>query len=73
MTGCCHRPSRPGWPAAQEAVRPLPIAAADLQPHLQGPALGRGLKAAEDAWIDAGFAMPAPALIDIALLAGEAP
>ncbi|WP_234855021.1 CCA tRNA nucleotidyltransferase [Paracoccus everestensis] len=64
---------RPGWPAAQEAVRPLPIAAADLQPHLQGPALGRGLKAAEDAWIDAGFAMPAPALIDIALLAGEAP
>ena len=64
---------RPGWPAAQEAVRPLPIAAADLQAHLQGPALGRGLKAAEDAWIDAGFAMPAPALIDIALLAGEAP
>ncbi len=64
---------RPGWPAAQETVLPLPIAAADLQAHLQGPALGRGLKAAEDAWIDAGFAMPAPALIDIALLAGEAP
>lgn len=62
---------RDGWPAAQAAARPLPITAADLQPHLQGPALGRALKAAEDAWIDAGFAMPAPALIDIALLAGE--
>lgn len=62
-----------GWDDARAAVRPLPIAAADLQPRLQGPALGRGLKAAEDAWIDSGFALPAPALIDIALLAGETP
>ena len=56
---------------AKAAARPLPITAGDLQPRLQGPALGRALKAAEDAWIEAGFAMPVPALIDIALLAGE--
>ncbi|WEF23788.1 CCA tRNA nucleotidyltransferase [Paracoccus sp. S3-43] len=62
---------RGGWAEAQAAARPLPITAADLQPPLQGPALGRGLKAAEDAWIDSGFALPPPALIDIALLAGE--
>lgn len=62
-----------GWIRARAAARPLPISAADLQPPLHGPALGRGLKAAEDAWIDSGFAMPAPALIDIAILAAEAP
>ncbi|MTE00975.1 CCA tRNA nucleotidyltransferase [Paracoccus sp. YIM 132242] len=62
---------RDGWADAQAAARPLPISAADLQPDLQGAALGHGLKAAEDAWIEAGFALPAPALIDIALLAGE--
>lgn len=62
---------RDGWAAAKAAARPLPISAADLQTELQGPALGRALKAAEDAWIEACFAMPAPALIDIALLAGE--
>ena len=62
---------RDGWADALAAARPLPISAADLQPHLQGPALGRALKAAEDSWIQSGFAMPAPALIDIALLAGE--
>ncbi|MCQ0970891.1 CCA tRNA nucleotidyltransferase [Paracoccus sp. TK19116] len=50
----------------------LPITAADLQPDLQGPALGRGLRAAEAAWIAGDFAMPAPALIDVALLAGKA-
>jgi len=64
---------RDGWIRARAAARPLPISAADLQPPLHGPALGRGLKAAEDAWIDSGFAMPAPALIDIAILAAEAP
>ncbi|MGN7868900.1 CCA tRNA nucleotidyltransferase [Paracoccus sp. 22332] len=63
----------PGWAEAQAAARPLPIAAADLQPRLQGPALGRGLKAAEDAWIESGFALPPSALIDIALLAGKTP
>ncbi len=65
------RGPRPGWPKAKAAASPLPITASDLQPRLQGPALGRALKAAEDAWIEAGFAMPVPALIDIALLAGE--
>lgn len=64
---------RDGWAAAEAAARPLPISAADLQTELQGPALGRALKAAEDAWIEACFAMPAPALIDIALLAGKTP
>ena len=64
---------RNGWADAQAAARPLPITAADLQPHLQGPALGRALKAAEDSWIQSSFAMPAPALIDIALLAGKTP
>lgn len=47
----------------------FPIAAADL-PDLSGPGLGKGLKAAEAAWIESGFVMPAPALIDIAVLAG---
>jgi len=51
----------------------LPISAADLSDRLSGPALGRGLKAAEAAWIEGGFVMPAPALVDIALLAGDAP
>ncbi|WP_134727075.1 CCA tRNA nucleotidyltransferase [Paracoccus luteus] len=49
----------------------LPVAAADLMPALHGPAVGRGLRAAEAAWIDSGFLMPAPALIDIAMLAGD--
>ncbi|WP_265501839.1 CCA tRNA nucleotidyltransferase [Paracoccus beibuensis] len=62
---------RPGWPEARAAAARMPISAADLQSHLQGPALGRGLKAAEDAWIESGFSLPAPALIDAALLAKE--
>ena len=50
----------------------LPIAAADL-PALSGPALGRGLRAAETAWIASGFVLPAPALIDTAIAAAEDP
>lgn len=63
----------PDWRArlAEAARATLPIAAGDLSAHLQGQALGRGLRAAEAAWIASGFAMPAPALIDTALLAGE--
>lgn len=53
------------------AGQKLPVSAADLSDRLSGPALGRGLKAAEAAWIESGFVMPAPALIDVALLAGE--
>ena len=51
----------------------LPISAADLSHRLSGPALGRGLRAAEAAWITGDFLLPAPALVDIALLAGDAP
>ena len=53
------------------AGQKLPVSSADLADRLSGPALGRGLKAAEAAWIESGFVMPAPALIDVALLAGE--
>ena len=62
----------PDWRARIDhaAASTLPLAARDL-PQLQGPALGRGLKAAEAAWIASGFAAPAPALIDAALLAAE--
>lgn len=49
----------------------FPIRAADLAADLQGPALGRGLRAAEDAWIESGFALPAAALLDIARQAGK--
>ena len=55
------------------AKQVLPISAADLSHRLSGPALGRGLKAAEAAWIEGDFLMPAPALVDIAVLAGDAP
>ena len=53
------------------AGRRFPLSAADVMPQLQGPAVGRGLRAAEAAWIESGFVMPAPGLIDEALLAGE--
>ena len=56
----------------QAASAKMPLSAADL-PDLQGPALGRGLKTAETAWIASGFALPAPALIDMAYLAGKEP
>lgn len=61
------------WPQqiARAAEARLPIAARDLMPQLSGPAVGRGLKAAEDLWIESGFTLPAPVLIDAALQAGE--
>ena len=49
----------------------FPLTAADVMPPLHGAAVGRGLRAAEAAWIESGFLMPAPGLIDVALLAGE--
>ena len=52
------------------AAQRFPVSAADL-PQLSGAALGRGLKAAEAAWIASDFALPAPALIDIALATKE--
>lgn len=62
----------PDWKdrIAHAAESKLPVAAADMAP-LQGPALGKALRAAEDAWIDSGFAMPAPGLIDAGRLAAE--
>ena len=53
------------WPAriARAAGAPLPISAADLMPELAGAAVGRGLKAAERAWIASGFRAPRAALI----------
>lgn len=64
---------RDGWRQAQAAARPLPVTATDLQPHRQGPALGRALKAAEDAWIESGFTLSDAALTDIALGVGDTP
>ncbi|AUH35197.1 CCA tRNA nucleotidyltransferase [Paracoccus tegillarcae] len=62
-----------GWIARIEhaAQAGLPISADDLMPQLEGASLGRGLRAAEEAWIAGDFALPAPALIDVALLAGK--
>lgn len=61
------------WPdrLSRAAGAHLPVAAKDLMPQLQGAEVGRGLKAAEAAWIAGDFAVPAPALIDAALLAGK--
>lgn len=56
----------------QAANASFPLKAADL-PDLKGPALGHALKTAEAAWIASGFALPAPALIDMANLAGKEP
>ena len=64
----------PDWrdQVEQAADDRFPLKAADL-PDLQGPALGHALKTAEAAWIASGFALPAPALIDMANLAGKEP
>lgn len=66
------RPLPQGWRdrIARASDSPLPIRAADLT-GLEGAAIGRGLRAAETAWIASGFAMPAPALVDAARLAAE--
>lgn len=52
-------PPPPGWIAdiALGAAAKLPISAADLQPALQGPALGARLKALEARWIAANFTL----------------
>ncbi|MDP0927086.1 CCA tRNA nucleotidyltransferase [Paracoccus onubensis] len=48
----------------------LPISARDLQPKLEGPALGRALQAAETRWIASGFALTKSELVAAALSAG---
>ena len=67
------RPLPQGWQnrIAEAARATLPITARDLMPALSGPAIGRGLHAAEAAWIAGEFAVPAPALIDTALMEGS--
>lgn len=64
----------PDWPAriARASSAPLPISATDLMPELTGPSVGKGLKAAEHAWISSGFSAPRAALIDVARQAGAA-
>lgn len=49
----------------------LPITARDLQPKLEGPALGLALQAAESRWIASGFALTASELIAAAMHAGD--
>ncbi|MFV0410611.1 MAG: CCA tRNA nucleotidyltransferase [Paracoccus sp. (in: a-proteobacteria)] len=63
----------PGWPEqiARAAASPLPIRAGDLIPDLSGPALGRGLRAAEALWIASGFTASRDALVDAARQAGK--
>ncbi|MFW2588361.1 CCA tRNA nucleotidyltransferase [Sagittula sp. SSi028] len=46
------------------ATARFPIRAKDLQPHLQGPALGAALKRLEQDWIDSGCALDRAALLD---------
>ena len=60
------------WPMQvhKGADSPLPVGAADLMPDLEGPALGRGLKAAEALWIGSGFSASRDALIAAAKDAG---
>ena len=42
---------------AQGAAAVFPVAAKDLMPDLQGPALGAGLKRLEAEWIKSGFVL----------------
>lgn len=42
---------------ARGALARLPVAAADLMPHLSGAALGQRLEQLERRWIDSGFAL----------------
>ncbi|MFD1882702.1 CCA tRNA nucleotidyltransferase [Paracoccus pacificus] len=56
----------PGWRgqvARGAAAAPLPLTGADLSDHLSGPALGRGLRAAEKLWIASDFSADRDALI----------
>ena len=46
------------------ATQEFPLKAADLMPALQGPALGKALKAAETRWIASGFTLTKAALIE---------
>lgn len=73
LRAAAGQPLAPGWPErlARAAAASLPVAAGDLSPPLHGPALGRGLRAAEAAWIASGFALSRQALVDAALAGAE--
>jgi poly(A) polymerase len=45
------------------ASQTFPLTAADLMPELQGPALGKAMKAAEKRWINSGFTLAKAELI----------
>ncbi|MGR3320517.1 MAG: CCA tRNA nucleotidyltransferase [Pseudooceanicola sp.] len=47
------------------AAAEFPVTAADLMPDYEGAALGRRLKALEDAWIASGFAMSRDTLLHL--------
>jgi len=55
-----------GWAVAvaRGAAAKFPLAAADLAPALQGPALGAALKKLEAAWIESGFTLTRTQLLD---------
>ncbi|MCG3268454.1 CCA tRNA nucleotidyltransferase [Yoonia sp. I 8.24] len=46
------------------AQQTFPLAAADLMPGLQGPALGRALKSAKARWVASGFTLTKAELMD---------
>ncbi|MCC6008834.1 MAG: CCA tRNA nucleotidyltransferase [Rhodobacteraceae bacterium] len=64
-------PSDLAGEAARGAEAPLPVSAADLMPGLSGAALGRGLAAAEAAWIRSDFSLDRAALIRAGTEAGQ--
>ena len=49
--------------AAHGARQRFPVRAADLDPALKGPAIGRRLRQLERAWIDSGFRLERDALL----------
>lgn len=61
-------PVKPDWPkhTLHASTSPLPVSAADLMPELTGPAIGRGLKAAEELWIKTNFTASKTELIKAA-------
>jgi poly(A) polymerase len=58
-------PPGPGWQdeVARGAAAQFPVAAADLMPALQGPALGARLKALEALWLQTGLSLGKDALL----------
>ena len=68
------RPVSPDWPSAiaRAVGSTFPLHSTDLMPELEGAALGRALRAAEDYWIDSGFTAPKSQLLHLARSGPEA-